>query len=232
MPILRQLTLKYIRENKTQDREFRFCIHRLEQIALCEETRRSFDFTRITETIIDELINQPFSSDKLVRYLKSVELSKTHLDSIAEILADDSKNVYGWQSYLLWQCLVTHRRDDGELKKLAKRKIRQRVMAKPKDPDIAGSALYLGACGGEDERVFVAKNFSSFRSQLIQRNALIAVHELPYNKYIKPYVQDHVRDELKGTYSRLSNKSKGQYFVPPDPVKASDLYRELQEYGR
>ncbi|MBI2471731.1 MAG: RNA-directed DNA polymerase [Planctomycetes bacterium] len=228
LPLLRRLTLKCIRGNETQDREFRFCIHRLEQIALCNETRRIFNFDGITDAIIDELVNQPFSSDKLVRYLKSVELSQKHLDSIAELLSDDSKNIYGWQSYLLWQLLVTHRRDDSDLRKLAIRNIKQ----KAKDPDIAGSALYLGACGAGKDRVFVAKNFSSFSSHLIQRNALIAVHELPYNQYIKPYVQDYVRDDLKGTYTRLIKKSKGIYFVSPDLVKASDLYRELQEYDR
>jgi hypothetical protein len=72
LPLLRKMIIKLISEDKTLDREFRFCLNRIENVARCRETRNSFDFRIITDRIIEELANQPYSTDTLTRYLKCV----------------------------------------------------------------------------------------------------------------------------------------------------------------
>ena len=69
------MIIKLISEDKTLDREFRFCLNRIENVARCRETRNSFDFRIITDRIIEELVNRPYSTDTLTRYLKCVELT-------------------------------------------------------------------------------------------------------------------------------------------------------------
>lgn len=227
LPLLRTLVLGLITQNKTQEREFRFCLNRLENIARCRETRNSFDFTAITDQIISELVNQPYSSDALVRYLKCVDLSEPQISKIGALLADSEKSIYSWQNYHLWQLLVNHGCIKPELVSLA----REIVKLKGSDPNTAGAILYLGACGDESYRIFIAKCFKGFKSYLLQRNAMIATHELSYKEYIEPHLKHHVRDDLKGTYKTLSTYFRGTYYRPLDSISAADLYRDIPSYS-
>lgn len=227
LPLLRTLVLRLIRQNKTQEREFRFCINRLENIARCRETRNSFDFTDITDQIISELVNQPYSSDSLVRYLKCVDLSDLQIAEIVSLLANSEKSIYSWQNYHLWQLLVNHGCIKPELISIA----RETVKSNGTDPNTAGAILYLGACGDHKDRIFIARRFNDFKSYLLQRNAMIATHELNYRDYIEPHIKQHVRDDLNGTYRTLTNSFRGTYYRPLDPISAADLYRDMPSYS-
>jgi hypothetical protein len=229
LPMIHKLTLKKIEDNRTQDREFRFCLFRLERIARCREIKENFDFEGITDRIVDELIHQPYTSDILIRYLKCMNLSTKQLSVIANIVTDDHRNIYSWQSYQLWQLFVYHNYCTRNLLRSAKRKIK--IIAELNIPDIAGSILYIGACGSEKDKIMIAKGFSAFsKSNLLMRNALLAIHELNFSDYIKDDVKPYVTDETKGIYRRLSNDYKGHYFTPIEPLKPSDIYNDIPDY--
>ncbi len=226
LPLLRKLTLKQIRKNRTHEREFRFCIYRLEKIARYDSIRKEFNFRGITESIIEELLEQPYSVDIFARYLKSVHLTKRNLNRIKEIICDPEKRIYGWHIYNIWQILVYKKFKDQSLIDLAKSTIKK----SRNEAEKAGACLYLGGCGSNHDREYVATNFSSLNSFLAQRNALIAVHELDYEKIIKHHVRPHVKKELAGTYRILKNNFNGTYIDILPPVKPSEIFRDIQSH--
>lgn len=57
IPLLKNLTLRYIRKNKTQESGFRFCLNRIVDFSLCNETKKLIASDKITTTIIAELVN-------------------------------------------------------------------------------------------------------------------------------------------------------------------------------
>jgi hypothetical protein len=224
---LQKLALDLIGRGATQERGFRFCIQRFENLALCPElgVPKSF-FDPMTDVCVHQLDSQPFSSDQMVRFLKATPTSPEQLAHVAELVADHERAIYDWQNYLLWQLLVYKKYADPKLVKVA----RKRAAQADRPADRAGAILYLGAVGVEADRQFVAKLFKSCDKHLVQRNALIAVHEIEFNAGIKEYVADHVMPSLQGTYKRLRDQFPGQYFRPLPSISAVRIYDEMSAY--
>jgi hypothetical protein len=84
--------------------------------------------------------------------------------------------------------------------------------------------------GAQSDRQDIAKIFSGFRNHLVQRNALIAIHELDYSDGVKQNVVDHVLPSLKGTYKRLREGFMSQYFRPLPEMSALKIYDEMSAY--
>ena len=209
LPLLRKMVMELITRDQTQERAFRFCLNRLENIAKCTETRSSFKFDDITDQIIKELTQQPYSTDSFARYLKCVDITKDQLNAIANLLLDSGKSIYSWQNYHLWQLVVNHKFISCELLELARKMVNTVAL----EPNLAGAIHYLGACGNDDDKILIARKFANLKSYLVQRNAMIATHELSYKKYIKPLMQEYVREDLKGTYRTLADSYRGIYFA-------------------
>lgn len=75
VPMLRKKTIALIESGGTLDRHFRFCVNRLERLIRIPELKSKIDLNSITDSIITELINQPWSTDTFARYLISISLS-------------------------------------------------------------------------------------------------------------------------------------------------------------
>jgi len=224
---LENLAKDLIGKGATHERGFRFCVQRFENLALCPElgVPKSF-FDPMTDACIHQLDAQPFSSDQIVRFLKAVPISTEQLAHVAKLVADHERAIYDWQNYLLWQLLVYKSYADTELMAVA----RKRAAQAERPADRAGAILYLGALGGEEERLFVAQLFKTCDNHLVQRNALIAVHEIEFNSGIKEHVAAHVMPSLGGTYKRLRNAFPREYFRPLPTVSAVSIYDEMSAY--
>lgn len=224
---LRRLASTLIREGRTQERAFRFCVQRFENLALCSEIDVPDDFFRpLIEVAIQELDTQPCSTDQLVRFLKAAPASDEHVRRVASFLTDHDRAIYDWQNYLLWQLLVYKKYLDNDLLGIARRRICQPSLL----ADRAGSMLYLGAMGTDDDRIELARVFDTCRHHLLQRNALIAMHELDYNAGIKEYVVPHVLNSVKGSYKRIRQRFRGCYHRPLPAVSYLDIYDEVTSY--
>ena len=224
---LQALAQQLIQRGETQDRAFRFCMKRFENLALCPELgmpKQFFD--PIADLCIQQLDAQPFSSDQIVRFLKAVPTSREQILQVAALVTDDTRAVYDWQNYLLWQLLVHKQYRDPSLLAAAKK----RVEATKKEADRAGAVLYVGAMGDQTDRQGIAKLFKGFRNHLVQRNALIAIHEVKYSEGIKQNVVEHVLPSLKGTYQRVRDGFMSQYFRPLPPISALNIYDEMSGY--
>ena len=224
---LQELALGLIKRGATQERGFRFCVQRLENLALCPElcVPPTF-FERMSEVCIKELDTQPFSSDKIVRFLKAAPVSTAQMSDVAKLLMDPDRSIYDWQNYLLWQLLASKKHADPALIVLG----RKRVAHVERPADRAGAILFLGAMGSDEDRNLVVKSFKSYDEHIVQRNALIAVHQIDFNSGIKDNVAPHVLPSLKGTYTRLRHGFLGQYYRPLPSVSAVDLYDEMSGY--
>ena len=224
---LQKLAQDLISRGATQERGFRFCVQRFENLALCHElgVPKSF-FDPMTDVCVRQLDAQPFSSDQIVRFLKAAPMSPEQLAHVAQLVADHVRAIYDWQNYLLWQLLVYKKYADPGLITVA----RARAQHVNRPADRAGAILYLGALGTEADRLFVAQLFKSCDNHLVQRNALIAVHEIEFNAGIKDHVADHVLPSLQGTYRRLKKEFPGHYFRPLPTVSAISIYDEMSAY--
>jgi len=224
---LRNLALKLIYEKRTQEKGFRFCIRRFENLALCEEITPTEDyFQPIIESALHELGEQPYSSDQLIRFLKATTLKDEHLVKIHEFLMSNKIAIYDWQNFLLWQLLVYKKYVNRGLIKLAK----TRIADSHSVADKAGAALYIGASGDDSDREYLAKHFPSMEEYILQRNAIIAIHELDFGNVIKKNVKPSVRPDLQGTYRRLREKHLGKYFVTLPKLSYKQIYDEVSNY--
>ena|ERR1017187_8040722 len=225
IPILRSKVLSLIENNNTLDREFRYCINRLERISRNEKLAEKIDFNPITKRILNELIEQPWSTDTFARYLGSVKLAKDDIQIIKNLLLDESKNIYEWQSFYLWCLLTRHKFKDEELIRMA----RNNIETQNDIPTTAASCLYLGANGDANDKKFIAEKFKEFGDHMTQRFALIAIKDLSYTAIIKPHVQDHILENYKDSYKALSENYKNQYQLPIEKLKENEIYEDLPD---
>jgi len=227
-PHLKKFILNLISENKTQDRAFRFCIKRLEILALCKDIVVPDEyFSDITDVIINEINNQPYTTDQFVRYLKAVNLSEVQLKNLKELFLNENTWVYGWQIFLLWQLFVYKSYKDEEIVSRA-----LDVISDTNSSPIvmSGAALYIGSVGEEEEKINLATNFKNIKSYLAQRNALIALQSLDYKRYIRDNVEPYVHSSLKGTYRNVKKHFPDIYFSELESVSYKDIYNEFSHY--
>ncbi|MHB8066401.1 MAG: RNA-directed DNA polymerase [Desulfobaccales bacterium] len=224
---LRRLAIRMITENHTQERAFRFCVKRFENLALCKEIDIPASyFEPMIEAAITELDTQPCSTDQLVRFLKAAPTAQAQIARVAAFLKDHDRAIYDWQNYLLWQLIVYKEHHDPELLSIARKRIKKSSL----QADRAGAMLFLGALGEKKDRETVAGCFVACTNHLLQRNALIAVHELAFEAGIKQHVAPHVLPYLKGTYRRIRESFSGCYHRPLPLVSYLDIYDDVTSY--
>lgn len=227
-PHLKKFMLNLISEGKTQDRAFRFCIKRFEILALCKDIIVPDEyFSDITDVIIGEINDQPYTTDQFIRYLKAVNLSSDQLKRLKELFLNKNTWVYGWQVFLLWQLFVYKSYKDEEIKSCAINVISD-LNSSP--IILSGAVLYIGAIGDTDEKINLSVNFKNIKSYLAQRNALIALQSLDYKAHIKDNVEPYVHSSLKGTYRNVKEYFPGIYYSELESVSYKNIYNEFSHY--
>jgi hypothetical protein len=228
LPALMRATLKLVESQKTDSRDFRFCVRRLSWLAQCDDMGVPPEFfAELTPRIIQALADAPASTDEFVTYLAAVELTQLHLESISSFLCDQSKSIYTWQNYRLWLLLAQRDYRDDSLKQHAISLLSRAI----DDANCAGASVYLGKHGSVDDRRHIAKNFNSFRSFLGQRSALIGLHELKYRPDIEDHVKPTLRKDLKGVFQNLS-LNKGVYFAKKEDVSITKFVRREGDHDQ
>lgn len=227
VPMLRKKTISLIEGGSTLDRHFRFCVNRLERLIRIPELRSKLDLDDITDSIIKELLNQPWSTDTFARYFIGSELKAKQYEEIMSIIIDDKKNIYEWQEYNLWRVLICHNYKN----ELLLSKARENLTHKATVPAIiAGSILYLCAIGDGNDRKSIADNFKNFNGYFTQRAALIGIKNLDYVTIIKPSVEPFLHHSLIGSYLRLRENYKGLFCDIPSELNFKDFYTELPDF--
>ncbi|UTW66172.1 hypothetical protein KFE94_16200 [bacterium SCSIO 12643] len=227
VPMLRKKTISLIESGGTLERHFRFCVNRLERLVRIPELKARLELDEITNAIISELINQPWSTDSFARYLISVPLTENQLQRIVNILLDDEKNIYEWQEYHIWRILINRNYKSSQLLD----KARENLIHRATDiPIIGGSALYLCAIGDGNDRKQIADNFQNLNNFFVQRIALIGIKNLDYSTIIKGSVEKFLDKTHKGTYKVLNTNYNDIYCLTPSKLNFKDFYDELPEF--
>lgn len=227
LPMLRKKTISLIESGGTLERHFRFCVNRLERLIRIPELKTKLDIDEITNAIITELINQPWSTDSFARYLISVPLSNQQFEKIVNILLDDDKNIYEWQEYHIWRVLINHNYINPQLLAKARNNLTQRAT---NIPIVGASMLYLCSVGDGNDRKQIADNFKNCNSFFAQRMALIGIKNLDYSSVIKGSVEPFLDASNKGTYKILKDTFTDVYTITPAKLNFKDFYDELPEF--
>lgn len=224
--LLKDLTLRVLRANNIDSREFRYCVHRLRALATCPEFCVPPEFfEHITQLVVEVLESHPATTDKLAEYLSAVQVTAAQLKKIADYLRDPQKSAYTWQNYRLWNLLVQKDYRSTELLEYA----RHLVGTGEDNGSRCGATLYLGALGTDDDRIQVAKGFSNLRSFIGQRIAILAVQELDYEPDIRDFVRPYLREDLKGVYREL-HREPPVYVLPPEPIPLTSILDSERDY--
>ena len=224
-PLLSELTHRLLRGGEVGSRAFRYCINRLEALAVCPE----FDvpdayFASITPMVIDALSEHPACTDELVRYLRAVPTTDSDLSRIADLLRDDLRNYYTWQNYHLWTLLVQKEYSNPALVECAVKVVK----SQPDNATRCGATLYTGAFGKTNDRVEIARGFCQLTSFMGQRVALIALQELHFKPHIRDNVAPSIRDDLQNVYRNL--KREGVYVAAPLPMSVTRVLDTERDY--
>lgn len=227
VPILREKTISLIESGGTLDRKFRFCINRLSRLNRIPELRKKLELDEITTSLLDELVNQPWSTDVFARYLISADLTTKHFEKIKTLLQSENKNIYEWQEFHLWRILASHKYNNNELIVKSRKNITEKLNI---PPIIAGSILYLCSIGDNRDKKYVANEFKNLKNFFVQRAALVGIKSLDYSTVIKPLVESHIVGSLKGCYKKLKDDYKDQFIMIPKKLNYKDFYDELPDF--
>lgn len=224
-PILKSFTIRLLESGSIDTREFRYCIRRLQTLAVCPEFVTPIEyFTEITELVVKVIPDFPASTDQFVRFLRSVAINEKQMEEIAKFLLDSKKSTYTWQNYRLW-CLLAEK----EYKSQSLFDFARSIVSNGIDNATrSGAMLYLGYLSEKDDRILIAKNFQRSVSFLSQRTALIAMQELHFRPHIEQYVKPFLRKDLSGTFKEL-HKSK-KYFAPPERISLNSVIDVERNY--
>ena len=220
---LDEMADELLQRGDTHGKEFKFCINRIERLARCEDI--SYDPARFVDAAIDLLVDQPWSTEMLVRLLRSSNLSLQQLARVVDLALCEERNIYEWQSYMLWQLIAindpAHRRDE------IKRAARDAVAGNKPVPFKAGAALYIGACGNVHDKRHLLQESSGTRSNMLLRSVAIASQQtqaLTDRARRESVVPIHYRES---TDNYPESRGTPQFFAPLPRIKASQIYDDL-----
>jgi hypothetical protein len=216
---LKNVTIDLIRADRMDSKDFKFCMLRLEALALCRE------FVVPPPAILKGVVDSPSSTEYFSRYLQAVPITETDLTFLANHLVDQARAIYNWQNYHLW-CVLTRKKYRTQALTAHACKV---VSTTDDTRTRAGASIYLGSGGDLDERCLVAGNFRSLESFIGQRCALVATHELPFKPHIEEHVKPFVRSDLIGVYKNLQSR-KGNYLSPLNKKPLSSFMDREREY--
>jgi len=210
-------------KGETTGKEFRFCIHRIERLARCVDL--NYDASRFVDAAIELLVAQPWSSEMLTRLLRSSSPNPDQTKRLVELLLCEKRNIYDWQSFLLWQ-LIAIMNPFYKVDQI-KQSARDAISEGRAVPYKAGAALYLGACGNIHDKRHLMRECGGVTSNMLSRAVAIATQKL------KTASDKLRREEAVPEYYREStDRYEGgdgplRFFAPLSNLRASQIYNDL-----
>lgn len=219
---LQELASSLVKSGMVDSREFRFTVHRLVNIG----RSKSFEMAdpEFTDCVIGQLLDKPWCSDIMIKYLEVANLSGAQESCIADLVLDKTKYAYEWQCYLIWQLLARRGIQTETLLKAAWSNMRVCDHA----PVKASSLVYLAACGDSNDKYNLVKQNDPWVTPTVRRAFVIAVRETNKRELQKCRVSQETPDiqeefETIRGYSPLS----GRYIQPIPEVSIADLFNDL-----
>ena len=219
VPTVYQKARMLIESNDTSERAFRFCINRITSFRLYGNLDLPDDGD-ITLAVLSLLPTRPAESDTFCRYLSTAPLQDVHKKHLVRLLCDEPLCVYRWQNYLLWR-LATQRK---LVEEALQRRARQVLQDAKDSPELAGAALYLGACGDYADRQAVLKGSRIPCTPFVRRCFTVALQELHAADRAPAYRELAERDDEGHLLTaHLASLAAPIYVPAPPAVGLEDL---------
>lgn len=224
--LLKDRCFELIKENKFEEREFRFCIYRLSKLARCKEyTVPEGYWDDLTVGIVNAISECPTTTDRIYDFLASVGLNSQSIATITNYLGDSNKCIYEWQNYWLWKLLIVCKVNDSTLIERAKWIFKHDDQV----PNKAGAILYLAEFGISDDKIMMMHSIDKEDSPLLQRHKWLACKGLDW---ISDGVQERkgeMHDCLRGTF-RIIDRQIDRIVSPPPLTSITDILRSVHQY--
>ena len=229
IPILYDFLKEQIDKGETQGRPFRYCINRFKTLISSNLfASKSVLAQDIADSLINELENQPVSTDQFCKLLKDLDLSDGHLKRIADYLIDEMVAIHCWQNYQIL-LLLAHKKYDY---KSAIDYCKKLISTNIERAEVPACFIYLASIGKENEVEEFIKLFEETWPYQHQRYFLIALQNTSISK-LKPLF-GKVGYRLKGTVTRLKSnknfKDKTVYLKDFNQTLITDIYDEISPY--
>jgi hypothetical protein len=225
IPLLRRLLARSLSDLDSNERGFRFCLHRIN--ALQRTKGIAFRDDDLTDQVIDQLSQRPWWSDAISHYLRLVPLLPRHIEKLSCFLSDDRRHIYGWQGYHLWTVLGSQETVGHDQIRLA----RSRVRAAASPAEVAASAVFLGRHGTSRDRKQIATRLGGTTSRFVRRAFAIASQQVSAadaDRYVRPNLDRSV----VAMYDELRQREAGPlYYAALEAVDADDVFNLLPGEG-
>ena len=226
--LINEKTKKLIKENKYEEREFRFCINRLSKLARCKVPflNTSGFWADIIPGVVNAIYECPAITDRIYEFLASTKIPNEYHNGIIEYLSDSNKAIYEWQNYLLWKLVIVCSIKNERLLSLA----RNTISSASSLPDTFGSLLYLSRFGEMDDKVNIRDSITLKDSYLLQRHKLLALKGMDWIKDDVRQISGKVLTELIGTYKIINSKKITENIKMPEKIEFKDIFRSIHQY--
>ncbi len=225
--VLNDLISELIRTKQTQSRQFRFCINRLRSIA----EAGIFDYRKIvtselTESLTDQLINQPYSTDQFCKIVAGLNADHEIFKRVECFLADPTISINSWQNYCLWMSLASVIYKSDCLLNLAQQKIDNDI----ESAEIPAIFIYIGRTKNNKIIERVIDKFSADWPYRHQRYFLIAAQNLEPEVLKK--IQHKLSPRLTCTIKRICENSSLQdkFYRQPKFGNVTEIYDNINPY--
>jgi hypothetical protein len=224
--LLKERCVELIKNNKFEERAFRFCINRLSKLARCNQypVPRGY-WDEITKGLVMAIDECPTSTDRIYDFLASVGLNSESITIIKDYLCDQGKCIYEWQNYWLWKLLIVCKVKDNDLINKARLVIDKDCQI----PNKAGAILYLAEFGSIVDKRGIMHSITKSDSVFLQRHKWLASKGLDWISDNVQEKKDEIHDCLYGTYRVINNHIK-VIVSPPPPTYLADILRSVHQY--
>lgn len=163
--------------------------------------------------------------------INSKYIVKDLLDLLIPIITDPVKNVYPWQSFVIFKLLAYHKIPNRELQQHAKKLIIEYEQLN-KAPEIAGACLYIASV--ESDAVELIKdsfNNGKFQSRITTRSALLCLQSIP-TASLNPRQMDPLLIKIHETaYAKFTETNVAAPLIAAPPkISFKNITRDLPQF--
>ena len=221
-------------DKKGFPKKFRFAIDRLQRFARTPFLNELINYSEIVIAIIDHFEDNPWHSEIYINFLMAIDskyIGKDLLDLLIPIITDPVKNIYPWQSFVIFKLLAYHKIPDKELQQHAKKLIIEYEQLN-KAPEIAGACLYIASV--ESDAVDLIKdsfNNGKFRSRITTRSAVLCLQSIAPTS-LNPRHLDPLLIRIHETaYAKFIEKNiAAPLIAAPSKVSFKNITRDLPQF--
>jgi len=211
------------------ERQFRFALTRISQIANCPDVGVSPETWRpIVRRLAVSMFREPATTQDIADALKAMPVSARTLDRIESALLCDRFFLYDWQRHTISLFLLEQRSPSARLLDAAQAAIE----GKSRLVSNGVAFLILGASGDISRQRLALRHFPKLSGEpesfdaTTQRLALLSIHELNYREDIEPVIaQKDIHPDNKGILLERKDGRpwRGVYFKKRPTTTLSDL---------